>query len=141
MTYQMVYVSSSSSPLTRAELDDILTTSRRKNAALDVSGALLYAGGNWMQVLEGEQSAVESLFHSINRDPRHRGVIVLIRGHQETRQFREWSMAFGDLDLVGGDAADYSDFLRRPSASADFGAEPGAAQKLLLSFRKSLTRG
>ena len=141
MTYQTVYVSSASSPLTRPELDDILTTSRRKNAALGVSGALLYAGGNWMQVLEGEQSAVQSLLDSISRDPRHRGLLVLIRGHQEVRQFQEWSMAFGDLDLVGDDAGEYSDFLRRPTASADFGAEPGAAQKLLLSFRKSLGRG
>ena len=141
MTYQTVYVSSASSPLTRPELDDILTTARRKNAALGVSGALLYAGGNWMQVLEGEQSAVQSLFDSIHRDPRHHGVLVLIRGERATRQFPEWSMAFGDLDLVNGDASEYSDFLRRPSASADFGAEPGAAQKLLLSFRKSLGRG
>jgi hypothetical protein len=141
MTYQVVYVSSASSPLTRPELDDILTTSRRKNAALGVSGALLYAGGNWMQVLEGEQSAVESLLTSIRRDPRHHGLLVLIRAYQETRQFREWSMAFGDLDLVGDDdAGDYSDFLRRPTASADFGAQPGAAQKLLLSFRRSLVR-
>ena len=137
----MVYVSSAASPLTRPELDDILQTSRRKNAALGVSGALLYAGGNWMQVLEGEQGAVETLFDSISHDPRHRGLLVLIRGRQETRQFRDWSMAFGDLDLVRGDAGDYSDFLRRPTASADFGAEPGAAQKLLLSFRKSLVRG
>jgi hypothetical protein len=141
MAYQLVYVSSASSPLTRPELDDILRTSHRKNAALGVSGALLYAGGNWMQVLEGEESAVESLFESINADPRHHGVLVLIRGHQQPRQFREWSMAFGDLDLVGADATDYSDFLRRPSASAEFGAQPGAAQKLLLSFRKSLARG
>ena len=50
-------------------------------------------------------------------------------------------MAFGDLDLIGQDASEYSDFLRRPTAPVDFGAEPGAAQKLLLSFRKSLVRG
>jgi hypothetical protein len=93
-----------------------------------------------MQVLEGEQSAVQSLLDSIRCDPRHHGLLVLIRGPQETRQFREWSMAFGDLDLVGDGAGEYSDFLRRPTASAEFGAQPGAAQKLLLSFRKSLTR-
>ena len=140
MTYCLVYVSSASGLFDRSDLDDILRRSRRNNAALDVSGALLYADGNMMQVLEGEQRTVAALYARIERDPRHRGLIVLFQGNQASRQFADWSMAFGDLELTGSDTSGYSDFLRRGPGSTDFGADPGVAQKLLLSFRKSLSR-
>ena len=58
MTFFLVYVSSASTLFSRAELDEILRTSRRNNERLGVSGALLYKGGNLMQVLESRMDAL-----------------------------------------------------------------------------------
>lgn len=44
----------------RHELDSILSSARRKNSVVGVTGALLYNAGCFAQVLEGPQDAVEA---------------------------------------------------------------------------------
>ena len=141
MTFFLVYVSSASTLFSRPELDDILRTSRQNNTRLGISGALLYRGGNLMQVLEGDEAPVRALYGRIERDPRHRGLITLLSGEQEGRQFPDWSMAFRDLDAGPSGLPGFSDFLNTPLTSSEFGADPSLAQKLLLSFKQSLARG
>jgi hypothetical protein len=140
VTYFLVYVSSASTLFSRADLDEILRTSRRNNDRLEVSGALAYRGGNLMQVLEGDEATVRTLYGRIEQDPRHRGLIVLLEGEQETRQFPAWSMAFRDLDEAPKEPG-FSDFLNTPLTSTEFGTDPSLTQKLLLSFKRSLARG
>ena len=55
---------------------------------------MLYVRGRIIQVLEGEQQAVEDLFERIQQDPRHTEVDrVLTRPIQE-RLFEEWAMGY-----------------------------------------------
>jgi hypothetical protein len=68
-----------------------------RNSARGVTGVLLYQSGSFMQVLEGEPAIVEQIFAKIQRDPRHRDVLVLLRGNIETRNFGDWSMGFVDV--------------------------------------------
>jgi len=49
----IVYVSSATRPLEENELLDMLKTCQRNNARTNVTGLLLYKGGNFMQALEG----------------------------------------------------------------------------------------
>ena len=76
-----------------AVLAGILHTARTKNAALGVTGALLYNDGFFAQVLEGPKAAVESTFERIQQDERHGQVTVLECGQSPSRDFAEWSMA------------------------------------------------
>jgi hypothetical protein len=139
VVYFLVYVSSATHQLSRAELDDILESSRVNNSAADISGALLYKGGNVMQVLEGEQSAVKGLYGKICRDPRHNGIISIWEGTQESRQFPRWSMAFGDLDSAETAARmGYSDFFDAPLDSTEWGSDLSQLHKLLSTFRQSM---
>lgn len=94
---QLAYVSVASAPFSAVSLRTLLTSARTRNSARGVTGVLLYQSGSFMQVLEGEPAIVEGIFAKIQRDPRHRDVLVLLRGDIETRNFGDWSMGFVDV--------------------------------------------
>jgi hypothetical protein len=81
-------------PETTAEIDRILAASRRNNAPLRVTGALIFNSGIFAQVLEGSRNGVEATFERIQCDPRHCDVHVLAFEPVEERSFPSWSMAF-----------------------------------------------
>jgi len=137
--YSLVYVSSATTLFSQSELDEILALSHRNNALTGISGILLYKDGNLMQVLEGEEAKVRSLYDTIAADRRHKGLILLWEGFEETRQFPGWSMAFRNLN--GADAAatpGYSEFLNVSLTSPELVENPSVAQKLLMTFRDSM---
>ena len=96
--YRLVYTSSNlltGSDIERtAAVSEILAISQRNNSKVGVTGALLFNGGSFAQVLEGPQKAVETTFERIQRDPRHSDVSVLQCEAVEARGFSNWSMAF-----------------------------------------------
>ena len=76
-----------------AEVDDILAVARPKNQAAGVTGALMFNGTHYAQVLEGPREAVERIFECIQLDPRHSDVVLLSFDPAEKRLFGNWSMA------------------------------------------------
>lgn len=94
MLARLVYASSAARPLEDADLTDILQSSRRNNAEVDVTGALFYSGGNFMQVLEGPADRVAEVYRRVEMDRRHHGHSVLLRDPIGTRQFPDAPMAF-----------------------------------------------
>ncbi len=137
----IIYVSSAVRLWTPAELLDLLAWCREHNAALGVTGMLLYKGGNFLQILEGEEGPTRALYERISRDPRHHGIIVLLQGATRTRQFAGWAMGFGDLDDpdIVRDVPGYSHFLNTPLTAAEFGPDPGRAERFLLMFKRNMT--
>jgi hypothetical protein len=75
-------------------LPAILEAAVRNNKQMNVTGMLLYADGNVMQVLEGEKAVVLELFQTIKLDKRHSGIFVLVEQEIAARQFASWSMGF-----------------------------------------------
>ena len=96
--YQFVYVSSAVRPFSDEQLRELLEVSHRRNSACDVTGLLLYANGNFIQLLEGAQEDVLATRTRIEADPRHRGMVVLLEGPSAKRDFAEWSMAFKKVE-------------------------------------------
>jgi hypothetical protein len=94
---QLLYVSNTSRTIAPSLLNDILTASRRNNQALDVTGLLLHIDGGFLQVLEGEELALSTLYARIRADKRHWNTQLLL-DHQSERAFGEWSMGFERLD-------------------------------------------
>jgi hypothetical protein len=92
--FSLVYVSSASRLLEDAELEAILSVSKRNNLRDDITGMLLYKGGNIMQVLEGPEEKVLALVDTLRHDPRHYGLQILLRNQIAERQFNQWAMAF-----------------------------------------------
>lgn len=137
--YFLAYVSSACSPFAPAELVALLEKSRRNNAALGITGMLLYKDGNFMQILEGEEQPVRALSAKIGRDPRHSGVVTLLQGQAPEREFSDWSMGFRDLsDPNAAPVPGYSEFLNTPLTGDAFAGDPGRCRKLLSSFKKNM---
>ena len=135
----LIYVSSATEKFSHAELLTLLETSRRNNARLNVTGMLLYKDGNFMQVIEGEEGQIERLHAKISGDPRHNGLLTLLKRPIEQRQFSDWSMGFKDLsdpNLAG--KAGYNEFLNTSLVSPEFASNPSYAQRLLLTFKNRM---
>jgi blue light- and temperature-responsive anti-repressor len=95
--YRLAYVSQSSARPDRtphADLRDILATSRARNRLAGITGALTLGGGTFGQILEGPPDAVEAAFERIERDPRHRDVVLLDLAPIAARSFGGRAMAF-----------------------------------------------
>lgn len=100
--HRLVYISQNLIPGDdrdiKTEVEQILETSQRNNAAVDVTGALMFNSGCFTQILEGPQTAVSAVFERIQHDTRHSDVVVLEFGPAETRDFADWSMGFVGRD-------------------------------------------
>lgn len=90
----LTYLSSATEPFTREQLEELLAQARPKNESLGVTGMMLYAGGNFIQTLEGEEDAVTGLYSTIEKDPRHREIMIMLREKVKERSFPDWSMGF-----------------------------------------------
>lgn len=139
MLQSILYISVATEVFTKEALHSLLEKSRSNNVAAGITGMLLYKDGNFMQVIEGEREQVNALHHKIKGDPRHRSVVTLLDGPIATRQFPEWSMGFRDLDAPeDGFPEGYSEFLNTPLTGREFTTDPWLAQKLLVSFKRSI---
>ena len=84
-----------------AMIDEILETARERNTKVDVTGALLFTEGRFVQTLEGEREAVRETYLRITDDPRHSQVEILSAQFSDRRRFKQWSMAFvGDSETL-----------------------------------------
>lgn len=109
----LVYVSVASHPMTDEDILKILAQSRKNNKRDDVTGALLYRGERFIQILEGPDDEVHKWFGIIETDPRHRNVQKLSEKQIVSRQFPEWTMGFKpatDEAIAGIDG--FEDFFR-----------------------------
>lgn len=97
VVFQLVYGSLAVRDLDRAELLGLLRQARARNLGQRVTGMLLYRHGRFLQLLEGAQDDVRSVYASIAADPRHRDVTTLSERRRVLRQFPSWTMAFRDL--------------------------------------------
>ena len=135
--YFLTYVSSALTPFTKEQLRDLLVVCESNNRKNDISGMLLYKDGNFMQVLEGPETAVLETHSRIASDPRHHGLITLLQGSQQEREFPGWSMGFRDLQTSSPQPAGYSEFLNSSLTFGEFATNPSRAHKLLLTFKNT----
>ena len=137
--HQLVYASAATHSMDEEELAQILGSARENNGALGITGMLLYHEGSFLQVLEGEKSAVEALFAKIEKDERHTETLVLLRADVEERSFRRWSMGFycsaSNEELPG-----LNEFLQKGSSARTKARRADGARQLLNAFREGRWR-
>jgi Sensors of blue-light using FAD len=97
--YQLVYQSKAAYPFDDQALAELLAKVRPFNTEYNITGILLYGYGSFLQMLEGDDDVVRSLYYlKIARDPRHTNLKVLKEGYSSTRLFQQWAMAFRPLE-------------------------------------------
>ena len=92
--YRIIYLSSAIDSVDEAELKKLLIKSRTNNFENDITGILLHIDGDFIQVLEGNKEQVKNLYDKIAKDNRHKGLINVVQGEIDKRQFDEWSMGY-----------------------------------------------
>lgn len=88
----LVYLSSAARGFGEDELADILASAERRNPAENLTGMLLYGEGSFAQVLEGPTDRLATMITRIRADPRHTGVIEIMRLPITERAFPDWAM-------------------------------------------------
>ncbi len=133
----LVYVSSAVKEFSQPELLELMRKSSGNNAKRNITGMLLFKDGNFMQVLEGPESAVKEVHAIISKDPRHKGLITLLKGQQKERQFPTWSMGFRNLNEPSlKDDPAYSEFMNASFTGEEYITNPTHCRKLLLTFKQ-----
>ena len=134
--YRLVYVGAAIQPFSKAELLELLKGARNKNQRLGISGMLLYKDGDFLQLLEGERSAVKALFAQIKQDPRHDGTIVVDEEETDERLFQDWAMGFRDLnDPEVQTTPGYTQYMNTPLVAEQLAKHPSTALQLLEMFK------
>lgn len=95
--YELLYCSLASQDLTADDISDILKTSQQWNSKHEITGCLLYYNNQFIQIIEGNKSAVKNLYANIEKDIRHNNIIILAENEKNERAFENWSMAFNEL--------------------------------------------
>ena len=133
----IAYVSVATNDMSDADIGAILSTSRTNNAAHDLTGALLFHQGRFIQVLEGPEDEVRARFAIIGTDDRHRNVQVVTEKFIAERQFPEWTMGFRPLpESALVDQPGFNDFFRARTGRARIEHAENEAQQFLEWLRE-----
>ena len=94
----LIYRSRATGPFGEADCAALLRQARRYNQTVQLGGLLLYYQGHFMQVLEGPEPALSTLYARVQEDPRHRSLRTLSYGAISARCFPDWPMGFATAD-------------------------------------------
>jgi hypothetical protein len=126
----VIYASRSTEDFHEHEIPDLLKQVRIANAKQELTGMLLYIGGSFLQVLEGQAEMVEAVFGAIRRDRRHTQLTLIAREPISERAFEGWTMIHKTLDPVeAGELIGEAGYFT--SASWVTQLDPSRAKKLL----------
>ncbi len=96
--YRLIYVSRSTKPMTNDDLKAIERSAVRFNSGVDITGALFFGKGRFLQVLEGKEKTVEALYQHLHEDPRHTDLVCISRASTNVRLFQNWNMGVFNLE-------------------------------------------
>jgi hypothetical protein len=128
----LIYASRSTECFHEHEIPDLLQQVRIANAKQEITGMLLYIGGSFLQVLEGQPEMVDAVFSRIIRDNRHTQLTLIARESIPERAFEGWTMMHQTLDPVeAGELVGEVGYFTSPTLTTQL--DFGRAKKLLLA--------
>lgn len=90
----VIYISVADPLIGEQDIAALLVQARRNNQRDALTGALIFNGHNFLQLLEGPADKVEACLAVIRTDPRHSGMVEIRRRDVDERSFAEWSMLY-----------------------------------------------
>lgn len=118
-----------------ADIAPILQSAVKHNSKNGITGMLLYSGGNFLQVLEGEKAAVDETYARICRDPRHRNAVLLVEEEVTERHFPNWQMGYRQLGQEHvASLPRYAPYFQYGFDTSAIQAKPGVALEMLELF-------
>ena len=77
-----------------AVVEALVAASRTRNATYDITGALLFTGAHFVQVLEGPAAMLDVIWLNLLNDSRHDGLVMTSREPLTQRRFGGWDLAY-----------------------------------------------
>jgi hypothetical protein len=135
---RLVYLSVATKEMSNDDLLFLLEQSREKNKKVQITGMLLYGGGNFLQMLEGDEKEVRNLYEKILLDERHKDCFLIEEIKISERTFGAWSMGFKHLNpQEAAEIEGFSHFLERKVAPDTFARKRDAILDLLYEFKRN----
>ncbi|TPG42571.1 BLUF domain-containing protein [Sphingomonas koreensis] len=100
----ILYISTSTLDRSTADrvVEALAADSVARNDDRDLTGALIFTGTHFVQILEGAPEKIELLLCSLRADNRHREIVIIERGQLSARRFSSWRMAYaGPSQFIG----------------------------------------
>ena len=99
MLVRLLYASRATDTSAEA-IEAILTQSRQHNPECGITGILCYGGGIFLQAIEGGRMPVSELYGHIQKDLRHRDVVLLHYEEIPERRFGGWTMGQVNMSKI-----------------------------------------
>jgi len=99
MLVRLIYASRATDSSLEA-IEAILLQSRQHNPACGITGILCYGGGIFLQAIEGGRMAVSELYGHIQKDVRHKDVMLLHYEEITERHFGGWTMGQVNMSKI-----------------------------------------
>lgn len=96
--YCLLYISRMKENYSKERIEDMLKLFQRGNKKYNISGLMLYYEGNIIQYIEGNKKDLYILYNNITNDIRHYNITKVIDESIMTRNFKDWSMGFKELN-------------------------------------------
>ena len=97
---------------TPAAIEAILAQSRQHNPECGITGILCYGGGIFLQAIEGGRMSISELYGHIQRDRRHKDVVLLHYEEISERRFAGWTM--GEVNMSRINASILLKYAEKP---------------------------
>ena len=99
LTRRILYVSELAPAMPSNVVGQVLRQSRERNHRLKLSGALLFDGERFCQLLEGDPDTTQNMMQRIKRDTRHGNVQLLLDTLSPApRLMMHWRCGYCDHD-------------------------------------------
>jgi hypothetical protein len=96
----LTFVSTPTLPFSFLGLSRLLCHIYLNNQTNDITGILIFKDNQFTQILEGQESSVEKIWLTIQKDERHTDLQLLSKESIEMRSFMKWSMLFPESEKV-----------------------------------------
>jgi len=81
-------------------IEAILSQARHYNPTCGITGILCYGGGIFLQAIEGGRMPISELYGHIQRDVRHKDVVLLHYEEISERRFGGWTMGQVNMSKI-----------------------------------------
>ena len=135
----LIYVSSATKEMTESDLLELLKKARERNAEKNITGMLLYANQNFIQILEGDSDDVLDIYHRILNDTRNTGNIIIQKKAIADRSFPDWTMGFKHISNAEIEATDgFSAFFQNKGNFEHLKQQSQGVVNMLYSFNSNM---
>ncbi|MBA3625670.1 MAG: BLUF domain-containing protein [Methylibium sp.] len=132
---RLVYVSRPTRPVDEAFMEELLSQARTSNQLLGITGVLCSGRGYFVQVLEGQEGTLLTLYARILADTRHEQASLLSIGLSAKRAFSQWSMACIDGEALSPEI--HTRLVSKALVDSDMSEQARLLQTALTTLRRA----